>query len=410
MTKSNSLVFILTIWIAPISSFSFLFHIFNLPLNLLNFARLSLICSLIFVISFEKNKFPKMIRKTHYVPLLFLYMVFSLTSTLSFYLPGLSKWFGLLLAFWLIDFSIKRMNVCDIAKICKNTAILGFIFLVIFFLKIDFNSLFKSSIFLNQKMGILDNVNANAVGSVCTCVIIISLFIRNKFVKSLIISITFIFLLLTLSRTSIITTLFCLLFYVWFLRYRFKSKINFFLIGVLILSTILVFAVFGEKIETVSRIILFRTEQIDNLDANQVFAGRPELWKVGIKIWLKQPIIGYGIASSPFKYNQLLNYGSPHNGYLAMLMESGIIGFICVISLVITSLINLYKRYLEMKSTPTNVEFEYYVILIVINIGLLIRACTEAGFLNPTNLFGIVFLFQLLWNNSSLINKSTSIN
>ena len=79
----------------------------------------------------------------------------------------------------------------------------------------------------------------------------------------------------------------------------------------------------------------FSVERIQTLKSGQSMRGRAGIWKVGIKMANDHLIIGVGLKkfSSNFnKYAGILSLQSggrgPHNTYISILAETGIVGFI----------------------------------------------------------------------------------
>lgn len=63
-------------------------------------------------------------------------------------------------------------------------------------------------------------------------------------------------------------------------------------------------------------------------------SGRYEIYKAVIKKWMKNPIIGYGykgIILNVKRLGELQIYNNPHNGYFAVLISNGILGFALII-------------------------------------------------------------------------------
>ena len=66
------------------------------------------------------------------------------------------------------------------------------------------------------------------------------------------------------------------------------------------------------------------------------FTGRTEVWQETINLWTKAPLLGVGFR----QHEQFLAGGAPaHNGYLAMLADTGLVGFIVYVVLLMRSLV-----------------------------------------------------------------------
>jgi O-antigen ligase len=70
-------------------------------------------------------------------------------------------------------------------------------------------------------------------------------------------------------------------------------------------------------------------------------SGRRDLWQAGIQLLLESPFTGYGqVKLKPIIAVELGTPKSPHNSYLRVFLESGIIGGIAYLCLVIVPIIN----------------------------------------------------------------------
>jgi O-antigen ligase len=125
---------------------------------------------------------------------------------------------------------------------------------------------------------------------------------------------------LTATRFAMIMTIPAFIFGVWsFGRFGIGTRILVIVAlscGLFYLSTIVPEATFQ------------RLSTADEEIAAGDFNGRSSLWKNGIELWSEHPLLGIGSAAFPRAVESI--YGRPrsaHNGYVAVLAETGLIGF-----------------------------------------------------------------------------------
>src|SRR6185437_7389190 len=108
------------------------------------------------------------------------------------------------------------------------------------------------------------------------------------------------------------------------------------------------------------------------------FSGRTGIWSETIDLWLKAPLLGIGFR----QHEQFLAGAPAHNAYLAMLADTGVLGLIVYLVLLITSLAASWGI-----EDPRTRRFIMAVIVTYIVIGFFDRRTINAG--NP---FGLFFL------------------
>jgi O-antigen ligase len=117
-----------------------------------------------------------------------------------------------------------------------------------------------------------------------------------------------------------------------------------------------------------------------NRGLNSGFTGRSDIWAATFDLWLKSPLLGIGFR----QHEQFLPGALPaHNAYLAMLADTGLLGFIVYVVLQIGSLIASWG----IQDQRTR-RFVMTVILTYIVIGFFDRRTINAG--NPFGLFFVM--------------------
>lgn len=132
-------------------------------------------------------------------------------------------------------------------------------------------------------------------------------------------------------------------------------------------------------------------------------AGRVAVWKDTLQIIKHFPTVGTGLGSYALSFtlfkNQAslpLTYSHAHNDYLELAAETGLIGFILVLS----GMILIFRKALVyVKTFPyRNDPLRYYLAIGSVSgiISMLIHAFTEFNFQIPANAYYLVFLLGLL--------------
>jgi O-antigen ligase len=105
------------------------------------------------------------------------------------------------------------------------------------------------------------------------------------------------------------------------------------------------------------------------------FTGRSDIWAASIDLWLKSPLLGFG-----YRQHEQFLLVPAHNAYLAMLADTGLLGFIVYIVLLATSLVASWGI-----QDPRTRRFVVSVLVGYVIIGFFDRRNINAG--NPYGLF-----------------------
>ncbi len=110
-------------------------------------------------------------------------------------------------------------------------------------------------------------------------------------------------------------------------------------IVVLLVGTVTTLAVYA-----LGEVLFTGIARSGNSDEVLSLTGRTEIWRVALKLWSDQPILGLGYGSSPFALSESPDLfgavGNTHNTYLEVLFSSGVLG----LGLLITSLAITLRR------------------------------------------------------------------
>jgi len=126
-------------------------------------------------------------------------------------------------------------------------------------------------------------------------------------------------------------------------------------------------------------------------------SGRLGIWKETWQLFIDNPAFGVGFRG----HEARLTLGSSsHNGYLAMLAEIGLIGFLGIIFIIISSILKLRSSLKKSK------ELTYiYSIFIGVCYSYLFLAIFERYLINSGNPTSVLFLVSILW--PTVISKRT---
>lgn len=160
-------------------------------------------------------------------------------------------------------------------------------------------------------------------------------------------------ILLTGSRASLITTGFAFL-YVLGSSTRLKLPVR------VLICVVLVFALYGVY-TFIPQGVLQRLGTTEDSVVNGDLNGRVEIWQAGLDVFEKHPLLGIGSYAFPSAIE--LNK-APHNTYLSILVELGIIGFALF---AITILITVYNVIVQ----PNQIRQFWLAVVIALAIGIL---------------------------------------
>ncbi len=180
--------------------------------------------------------------------------------------------------------------------------------------------------------------------------------------------ITFLGVFFTVSRSGILL-LFGACGLILILQPQIKNKaglITLVLVGLLILSVNSdnIFKIIGSIFPAI-------TEGTDTVGL------RYNLWRAGWRMWLDQPFQGVGIGmynSRLWRYMQgmtgpTVGSTSPHNTYIQVLSETGIIGFILFLVMLFNAFKNLWPSKINTQNGDEEFRHMWLIILIVISVG-----------------------------------------
>ncbi|NLN86614.1 MAG: O-antigen ligase family protein [Syntrophomonadaceae bacterium] len=180
--------------------------------------------------------------------------------------------------------------------------------------------------------------------------------------------ITFFGVFFTVSRSGMLL-LFGALGLILIFQPRVKNKV-----GLIILTIVALIALsfFAESIFIIIGDIFPAIEE-----GSDTVGLRYNLWRAGWDMWLDHPITGVGIG----QYNHLLRrymigfegptvgFASPHNTYVQVLSETGFIGFVLFMAMLIRAFQNLWPSPSANSAEFGSLRDTWFIILLVISVG-----------------------------------------
>ena len=278
-----------------------------------------------------------------------------------FYYPFLFNFFISFMIF-IIEFLHKNPSFSEIMWGYE----VGFRLIPITGLAINFSSI--NIIPLN----VVGGGSANVIFAFTFFNLIFSYYLNYKFKIVLLISI--IYVMLSLSRGSMLT----LIFFIFFV-FLFSKKItmkNKFIIFLIIIITIIIFNFLFENYNLPNVFErIFSTIENGNLDPSS--KGRIENYKDFFKVWANSPFsILFGIGNDQEIYQNLVNRNLIESFYLQVLFGTGIIG----------CLILLYYYYNIYFKSKNNIEYKILITYIIFQ-SFINWSVTGGDFLSPINIF-----------------------
>ncbi len=222
--------------------------------------------------------------------------------------------------------------------------------------------------------------------------------ILKKVLAIITIGASIILILLTGSRAGIIglITLFLLLLFTKLEKIRWSYKIVF------LLALFTIFLLYEDRINVERYMTLTEIESDYNIDDE---FGRVQIWKRAYQLILENPLTGVGANCFSMALGYLRQelflipvWQAAHNSYIQIITETGLIGFMLFLSLIISSI----KNFLHVKNlkVTTKEGTELKTIGGLLYLGFIVHLIT-AFFLSQ----GYSIFFTLFFAFSAVLNK-----
>ncbi|MBU3840456.1 MAG: O-antigen ligase family protein [Candidatus Ruminococcus intestinipullorum] len=274
------------------------------------------------------------------------------------------------------------------------------------------------------------NPNVGATLNVISAIFTLGLFFEKKGCtksKKIFLCVNFILqycqLLLTGSRTSLVTLLLGVMLFFFFIwkekkklwnRILISALIGIFLFGIYqpvkvglsyipgtVKQVVDVSEILGLKDEsnagkkTGKRLNLTRKEKEEDRSGG-FLTGRQYLWKAGIKALEEHPLFGISKAGTYDKAKPYIEddfwllslESSLHNSYITVLVASGIVGFILFMMFLILNIKDYIRLAFQKGQNP---QFTLYITLLIVIAMMMITECLEGRIIYRTEVFNVLF-------------------
>lgn len=250
-------------------------------------------------------------------------------------------------------------------------------------LKILFWNIFVLSLipFLNFMLGttyLFTIINPNGIGMLLSFPLFLSILLLGKEKKFLVFSIILIvMIILTVTRSVLLGIFFSMIFY--FILKFINNRIAFLVTILISFYVVYKSIIFYTNLKNKEYFTLINNYSTEYAGKN-LLSGREEIWKQAF-IYIRENLwFGYGIGSN---ISEIFGMNlSLHNFYIQLTLQSGILGLISFLILLITILNSCYSK---------NIEFEQKIALSFF-IGYLIQQNFEVFLFENNIFFGLLIL------------------
>jgi len=216
------------------------------------------------------------------------------------------------------------------------------------------------------------------------------LIIKKTSIKVLLISLIFYFVVQTGSRSGLFSIMIVLFSY-WYI----KNRISFSRAGVRVAAIFIVINLIlpNEITDTVLSDLVAVDDDYRGVGTG--FTGRTAAWGRSLEVWSLHPVFGVGFKASPHYFSNYVatvgegTYGyelpGSHNGYLSLLMETGIICFMLGSVAIFKSIKIMIKRAQNVLAFSVFVPFSFACLFVAIFEDFLL------SFGNPSSIVFIAF-------------------
>lgn len=212
----------------------------------------------------------------------------------------------------------------------------------------------EQKIYARTTVGLFD---PNDIALICCLSFVMAIYLRNRNIISayklyFLAGLLCVGILLSGSRTGIVA-LIITLFYLFVSSKNYKSVERIFIISFAVIGVILFINYMPENIA--SRLFTV-TEELSSSD----FSDRSILWKFALDLFNQSPFIGVGAGN--YKELSVIFFGyerSPHNVYLSILSENGLIGVVIFFSI-------LFIPFLKVIVRGVRIDINFFAMLLFV--------------------------------------------
>lgn len=221
---------------------------------------------------------------------------------------------------------------------------------------------------------------------------------RHKQLISILFYLSFICLILSLSRGAGLAILISLICIFYIRAFKYKTFIN--RAAFIVLFATILFLPFSYNniiSSSIAQPVVNLIEEISDKAIRE--NGRVKLWQTSIDLYYERPLLGYG-ADGRKSWDRVLKNGSeitlsPHNLFIAVLIEAGIFGLILLFFL----LFNTYKVLTNYRNSISTLVFPFFI-------GVIVHQSFETSLTTGSVMVGAYFwfLFGIILSLSNELN------
>lgn len=309
---------------------------------------------------------------------LFLFLMFSLISCIISPIMMQSASYFLITAltiFIILQFK-TNMSPADLGASLQIYSILTIITLLLF-AKYDYAPGFR----LGQRTDVL---NPNSLGLIAMSVVITASSIKYQVVRYMIIASAVLIIYLTGSRAAMLAAL---IGYIVVNKYRFDAlKFIYKVLAIIALTIVVVFIVgyyFDDIVNAIESFFKF-TDKHRGLASGG--SGRTIIWGWMWDVFVQHPVFGVGFRA----HGEFIAASSAHNGYLATLVDIGVVGFLSIMYLVFVGVLRMWRNISDKNYLVVNTTI-FSLVIAYLSLAMFERYLINIG--NPASL---LFIFAIL--------------
>lgn len=227
-----------------------------------------------------------------------------------------------------------------------------------------------------------DILNPNAISIILMSIAISAMAFKAKLVRVCVAALAVYLLYLTGSRTSLVSMVIGVAVFVYYTSLT-STKINKYLFYLIVVIASVSTVIFFDQIWQSVSLVLKIDDAHRGLSTGA--SGRMGIWLEAWLLFLDNMITGIG-----YRTHEIVLGISAHNGYLATLLEIGLIGFLAIMYIVVRGVLSL-RNNIKLKN-----EINYNAIMIAFCLGYMFLAMFERYLINIGNPASLIFLLAIL--------------
>jgi len=226
--------------------------------------------------------------------------------------------------------------------------------------------------------------NPNSIGLIAASVFFSAFALRSLALRTAVLGLSGAVILGTDSRSAIIGTVIGLFVYLVTTWSQFSKRQRTAVIVLVALSGVGAAAYSSRVMRSIDKVLALNDPY---RGVGTGFTGRLSAWEFAIGLWRSHPLLGVGYRNQGIYFSKGTKYSSSHNGYLSLLVETGVLGFSSVLVIFLSGAIRLWK---SRKTNPR-----------VARLALSLRGCYlfiavferyTINFGNPMSILVLIFL------------------